>query len=146
MKLAIINGPNINMLGHREIEHYGQITYDELLEQINVNIPDIFDCVDYFHSNNEGELITFIQNITLEHYDALIINPGAYSHYSYAIYDALLIFAGYKIEVHLSDINNRDEFRKKLVTGQACHTIISGLGVNSYLKALKELEKKLNNF
>ncbi|MDF9867207.1 3-dehydroquinate dehydratase-2 [Bacilli bacterium PM5-3] len=140
MKLAIINGPNINMLGYRETEHYGRLNYQELINEIKNKVPNRFDEINFFQSNSEGKIIDYLHEITLENYDALIINPGAYAHYSYAIYDALLIFKGYKIEVHLSDVYNRDEFRKKLVTAPACQNIISGLGIESYLKALSELD------
>ncbi|MDL2211799.1 3-dehydroquinate dehydratase [Erysipelotrichaceae bacterium OttesenSCG-928-M19] len=139
MKLAIVNGANLNMLSYRETEHYGSLTYDDLINKIKDNLPDIFTYVDFFQSNIEGEIINYLHKITREDYDALIINPGAYAHYSYAIYDALLIFKGYKIEVHLSDIYQRDDFRKKLVTAPACNEIISGQGVNSYLLALASL-------
>jgi len=140
MKLAIINGPNLNMLGYREEEHYGTITYDRLIDEIKNDIPDSFGNVSFFQSNSEGEIIGFLHEITLEKYDALIINPGAYAHYSYAIYDALLIFEGYKIEVHLSNVFEREEFRRVLVTANACDNMISGLGAKSYLNALEELE------
>ena len=140
MKLAIVNGPNLNMLVYREREHYGSLSYDELIEEIKDNIPKKITVTTFFQSNSEGAIIDFLHKITKEKYDALIINPGAYAHYSYAIYDALLIFQGYKIEVHLSDIYKREEFRRNLVTAGACHNVISGLGIKSYLNALDEVD------
>jgi 3-dehydroquinate dehydratase-2 len=140
MKLAIVNGPNLNMLGYRENEHYGSFTYDYLIKEIKDEMPKVFVDVAFFQSNHEGEIIDFLHQITKQDYDALIINPGAYAHYSYAIYDALLIFKGYKIEVHLSNVYQREEFRANLVTGVACDNIISGLGLKSYLNALEEID------
>ena len=136
MKIAIINGPNLNMLEYREKEIYGDYTYHDIEIIIRENAKSE-DEISFFQSNHEGAIIDYLHTIIIEKYDALIINPAAYSHYSYAIYDALLMFKGIKVEVHLSDINNRDEFRKVSITGKACDKIISGLQINSYLEGLK---------
>ncbi len=136
MKIAIINGPNLNMLEYREKAIYGDYTYNDIEKVIMDNI-DINDEVTFFQSNHEGDIIDYIHQLVIDNYDALIINPAAYTHYSYAIYDALLIFKGLKVEVHLSDINTRDEFRRVSITGKACDKIISGLQINSYVEALK---------
>ena len=141
MKIAIINGPNLNMLAYREKEIYGDYTYEDIEKIISENVHND-DQVVYFQSNHEGAIIDFIHKITIDNYDSLIINPGAYAHYSYAIYDALLIFKGIKVEVHLSDISKRDEFRKTSITSNACEKMISGFQINSYLKALEYINTK----
>ncbi|MGL4382278.1 MAG: type II 3-dehydroquinate dehydratase [Bacilli bacterium] len=143
MKIAIINGANLNMLGYREQDHYGSNTYDDLVNLIKEHpLAQKYE-LDFFQSNSEGALIDYLHHITINNYDALIINPGAYTHYSYALYDALLIFKGYKVEVHLSDISNRDDFRSQLITTKACDTMISGLKMQSYIKGFELIDTKL---
>lgn len=136
MNLAVINGPNLNMLGYREKYIYGDFSYKSLISEINHYGKKNFSYINFFQSNSEGDIINHIHNIIKEEYDAIIINPGAFSHYSYAIYDALLIFKGLKVEVHISKVLEREDFRKKLVTANACDKIISGLGIRSYLNAI----------
>lgn len=146
MKIAIINGPNLNMLGYREKEHYGSHTYDQLIELIDQEADQLeIEQIEYFQSNHEGAIIDYLHEITLDDFDGLIINPAAYSHTSIAILDALLIFKGYKIEVHLSDVLNREDFRRNLVTAQGCDEVISNDGVKVYLKALQKMVNVLNN-
>ncbi len=130
MKILIINGPNLNMLGRREEVFYGTEPFDKILEELKEKYPQIE--IDYFQSNTEGEIVTRIQEAADEKLDGLLINAGAYSHYSYAIHDALLIIQAPKIEVHLSNIHARDEFRRKSILTRVCQGMISGFGKESY--------------
>jgi 3-dehydroquinate dehydratase II len=134
MKILIINGPNLNMLGQRELAFYGTESFDRILEQLKARYPDIE--IEYFQSNMEGDIVTRIQQLVDEKYQGLIINGGAYTHYSYAIHDALLIIQIPKIEVHLSNIYHREEFRRKSVLTAACNGVIAGLGKESYRLAI----------
>lgn len=140
MKLMLINGPNLNMLAYRNKEVYGDISIEKINEELVKNNKGID--FTFFISNIEGELVTAIQKATLENYDAIVINPGAYAHYSYAIRDALEIFSGKKIEVHLSDVKNRESFRSKLVNEDVVDKIISGYFDKSYQKAIDYLEER----
>lgn len=138
MKILIINGVNLNMLGIREPDIYGTTTYDGLITHIN----DFYQC-DFFQSNSESKIVDKIQEVVIKkNYDALIINPGAYSHYSIAILDALNILDILKVEVHLSDVLNREDFRKTLITAKGCNTVISGHGINSYIKAIEYIKER----
>jgi 3-dehydroquinate dehydratase-2 len=134
MKILIINGPNLNMLGRREEVFYGTESFDKILEQLKDKFPDVE--IDYFQSNVEGDIVTRIQKLVDEKYQGLIINAGAYSHYSIAIHDALLIIQIPKIEVHISNIYLREEFRRKSVLTAACNGVIAGLGKESYRLAI----------
>ncbi len=134
MRILIINGPNLNMLGKREPEIYGNKT----LEEINAYIEGSFEDLEleFFQSNCEGEIISKIH--TADEYDGVVINPGAYSHYSYAIYDAIKCVDTPFIEVHLTNIEERTEsWRKISVTASACKGIIAGKGINGYIEAVK---------
>lgn len=137
--ILIINGPNINMLGKRNVNIYGSMTYSEMCKKIEDYAASQNQKIIIFQSNSEGEIISRIQ---CNDYDSLIINAGAYSHYSYAIRDALEIFDGIKIEVHISNIFSRDEFRKTSVISPVCTGVISGLGTESYLTALNYIKIK----
>ncbi len=139
----IINGPNLNMLGIREPEIYGRRTYEELCEFIKESADKMGVSVEFFQSNSEGEIITEIQN-THNSCDGIVINPGAYAHYSYAIHDAITSVSTKAVEVHISDISKRDEFRRKSVTAPACIDMISGLGFDGYIKALEILKNEKN--
>ncbi|MBP1736508.1 MAG: type 3-dehydroquinate dehydratase [Oscillospiraceae bacterium] len=135
MKFLILNGPNLNMLGKREPGIYGSESYDELcrrLESFAVAHDSTADCV---QSNCEGELIDHIHSAP-GRYDAIVINPGAYTHYSYAILDALLAVGVPAVEVHLSNIHKREEFRHRSVTAPGCVGQICGLGVFGYEAAM----------
>lgn len=136
MKIIVINGPNINMLGIREKNIYGNNDYNFLIEKIKKE-AEILKCeVDFFQSNIEGEIITCIQN-SLGKYDGIIINPAAYTHYSIGILDALKSVNIPAIEVHISNINSREDFRKKSITAEGCIGQISGLGFEGYCLALR---------
>ncbi|WP_018675443.1 type II 3-dehydroquinate dehydratase [Riemerella columbina] len=134
MTILIINGPNLNLLGTREPEIYGNKTMDEVLNEIKTAYPS--HNLLYYQSNIEGEIINRIQD---EDYDALIINPGAFTHYSYAIADALKNLKKPKIEIHISHIYQRETFRQKSVTAAYTDGLISGFGTNGYQLAVEIL-------
>ena len=139
MNILVINGPNLNLLGEREPEIYGSDTLEELMAWLETSSESIGINFKFYQSNHEGDIIDSIQN-EREWYKAIIINPGAFSHYSYAIRDAIAAVNKPTIEVHLSDINNRESFRKKLVISDVCLRTISGKGKDGYLEALKYLK------
>jgi 3-dehydroquinate dehydratase-2 len=134
-KMLIINGPNLNMLGTREPEVYGKETLDDLQKFTEAKVQGLVT-LDWYQSNLEGELVTRIQKAHAENYDALIINPGGYAHTSVAIHDALKILKIPVIEVHLSQVYKREEFRHTLLTAKAASAIMSGLGRQSYYIAI----------
>lgn len=133
MKILIINGPNLNMLGKRDKNNYGTLTLKDIEDLILNKFPNhIFE---FYQSNIEGEIVTKIQNAN-DNYDALIINPGGYTHTSVAIKDSLEITKIPKIEVHLSQVSAREEYRKVMITTQSADGYISGFKENSYLAAI----------
>ena len=136
--ILIINGPNLNMLGVREPGIYGSQTLETLCEKIRKKAKELNVGVDFFQSNIEGEIINQI-HFAMGKYDGIIINPGAYTHYSYAIRDALASVNVDTVEVHISNVHKREEFRHKSVTAPVCRGQICGLGTNGYLYALEEL-------
>ena len=127
MKILIVNGPNLNLLGTREPEIYGTVSMADFLENLKEKFPE--DEILFFQSNVEGEIINRLQE---DDYEALIINPAAYTHYSYAIADCLRNIQKPKIEVHISNIYAREEFRQKSVTAAQCSGVISGFGLDGY--------------
>ena len=131
----IINGPNLNMLGQREPDVYGKDSLEDIQLWTNAKIKSQVH-LSWLQSNLEGEIVGHIQSAHLESYDALIINPGGYSHTSVAIHDALKILKIPVIEVHLSQVYKREEFRHTLLTAKACSAIMSGLGKQSYYVAI----------
>ncbi|HHV01979.1 MAG TPA: type II 3-dehydroquinate dehydratase [Defluviitoga tunisiensis] len=139
--ILIINGPNINMLGKRPKDIYGTESYDELEKKIYNFAEENKLAIEIFHSNSEGEIIDRIQRLD---YKALIINPGAYTHYSYAIRDALEIATVPKIEVHLTNILAREDFRHRSVTAACCSGVISGFGFDGYILALNYINKMIS--
>lgn len=134
----IINGPNLNMLGIREPNVYGSQSYSDLEAYIENYAEALNIEATVLQSNSEGEIIDFIHH-ALGNYDAIIINPGAYTHYSYAIHDALSSVNLPTVEVHLSNIHKREEFRHKSVTAPACIGQICGLGFRGYTLAIDYL-------
>ncbi len=138
-KILVVNGPNINILGKRELEIYGELSYNNLVDELKSYAKKKDVCLDEFQSNSEGAIIDKLQELIDGAYDGLIINPAAYSHYSYAIYDALKAIKIKKVEVHLTNIFARDEFRKTSVTAGACDGVISGFGFDSYKLAIDYL-------
>ncbi len=140
-KLLLIHGPNLNLLGKRDSQHYGTQSLADLEAKCTEKAKELgFELV-AFQSNHEGELIDFIQ---ANKASGILINPGALSHYSYALHDALLDTQLPCIEVHLSDISNRESWRKKSVTAPACLTQISGKGAEGYLEALELFTRPIN--
>jgi 3-dehydroquinate dehydratase-2 len=137
-KILILNGPNLNLLGEREPGIYGSTSLAELEVQIQQHAQTLnLECV-FFQSNHEGALIDTIQ----KHRDdtvGLIINPGAYTHTSIGLRDALSAYQGFKIEVHISNIYAREDFRHHSMTAAVCHGQLSGMGTEGYLLALQRL-------
>ena len=142
MKILVINGPNINMLGVREKNIYGTDNYESLCEKVSEKASELEIELSIYQSNTEGQIIDTIQD-AYEKYDGIIINPGAYTHYSIAIYDALKSVNIPTVEVHISNIHAREEFRKTSVTAPACVGQISGFGIDSYILGLIGLKNKL---
>ncbi|MCD6550739.1 type II 3-dehydroquinate dehydratase [Thermotoga sp.] len=138
MKLLVVNGPNLNMLGKRDKSVYGSFAYDELVKMIEDWSRENNVEVEVFQSNHEGEIVDRLHRLD---FDGLVINPGAFTHYSYAIRDALEIVRVPKVEVHISNIHRREEFRRKSVTAEVCDGQISGLGVYGYILALEYVKK-----
>ena len=136
MKLLVINGPNINFLGIREKSVYGTQDYQYLLDMIQKKAEDTGNSITVFQSNHEGAIIDRIQEAYFDGTEGIIINPGAYTHYSYAIRDALASITVPKVEIHISDITQREEFRKISVTAPACDKQIYGQGLDGYLQAI----------
>lgn len=134
MKILIINGPNLNLLGTREPEIYGNVSMEDYLNQLKTEFSS--QILNYYQSNIEGEIINRIQE---DDFDALIINPGAFTHYSYAIADCLKNISKPKIEVHISNIYKREEFRQKSVTAANTDGVLSGFGMNGYRLAVLSL-------
>ncbi len=140
-KILVINGPNLNMLGTREPDVYGEMTLDELSTRLASEAEVMRIDIDFFQSNSEGEIIDAIQS-TQGDADGIILNAGAYTHYSYAIRDAIASVTVPCVEVHLSNIFSRDDFRHDSVIAPVCAGQISGFGIKSYLLALRALVQK----
>lgn len=139
MNILILNGPNLNLLGKREPGIYGTGSYDDLCMELVAYAAARDIRADIRQSNHEGALIDEIQAADGV-YDGIVINPGAYTHYSYAIYDALLAVRVPAVEVHISDISRRETFRRTSVTAPACRGQIVGHGFRGYLEAMELLE------
>lgn len=142
MKILVINGPNINFLGIREKSVYGKEDYDYLLNLIAEKGKETGCSIEVFQSNHEGAIIDRIQDAYFDGTEGIVINPGAYTHYSYAIRDALASITVPKIEVHISDITRREEFRRVSVTEPACDGQIYGKGLAGYLLAIDKILQK----
>ena len=149
MKILVINGPNLNFLGIREKSVYGTQDYDYLLQMIAKKGEETNSAIEVFQSNHEGAIIDRIQDSYFDGTEGIVINPGAFTHYSYAIRDALASITVPKVEIHISDIMNREEFRRVSVTAPVCDKQIYGQGLDGYLQAIdfilrffrKEVEK-----
>ena len=139
MKILVINGPNLNFLGIREPGIYGKQDYKYLVNMIEEKCEECGCEVECFQSNHEGAIIDRIQEAYFDKTEGIVINPGAYTHYSYAIHDALASVDMPKVEIHISDITKREEFRKVSVTAPACNKQIYGQGLNGYLMAIDYL-------
>lgn len=145
MKLLVINGPNLNFLGIREKSVYGTQDYDYLLNMIAKKGEETGSVIEVFQSNHEGAIIDRIQDAYFDGTEGIVINPGAYTHYSYAIHDALASVRMPKIEIHISDITAREEFRKVSVTRPACDDQIYGKGLEGYLLAIDKVIELANS-
>ena len=143
MKILVINGPNINMLGIREPAIYGSQNYAALLALIEQTAQDLGVQIRHFQSNWEGAIIDEIQN-AYQVYDAIVINPAAYTHTSVGILDALKAVAIPAVEVHISDVDNREAFRQVSYPGLYCEKTIKGHGIDGYREAIDYLVAKYN--
>lgn len=141
MNILVINGPNLNMLGIREPAHYGKETYADLIEKIRAHAKERGIAVEFVQSNHEGDLVDAIQS-AYQAYDGIVINPGAYTHTSIAILDAVKAVSVPTVEVHISDVDSREEFRRVSYIRAACIATISGHGTDGYLEAIDLLIEK----
>ena len=135
-KIEIINGPNLNLLGLREPEVYGHRSFDGYLEQLRRQYPDVE--IGYYQSNHEGDLIDRIQAVGFEA-DGIVLNAGAYTHTSIALHDAIKAVPAPTVEVHISNVHQREEFRHKSFISAACRGVICGFGLDSYRLAVEAL-------
>lgn len=136
----IINGPNLNMLGAREPEIYGATAFEDYLDRLRELFPSL-DII-YFQSNHEGDLIDYLQQDEVRHAYGVVINGGAFSHYSYAIADALRMVEAPLIEVHISNTYAREDFRQRDVLAPVCEGVIIGMGLDGYRLALANLSSR----
>lgn len=137
--IQIINGPNLNLLGRREPEIYGSQTFESCLDRLRADFPD--EDIRYFQSNCEGDIVTAIQQAGFDPAcKGIIINPGAYTHYSIAIADAIAAIPAPTVEVHISNIHAREQFRRHSVTAEKARGVIAGLGLDGYRLALLALK------
>ena len=142
MKLLILNGPNLNLLGQREPEIYGSATYNDLLALIQETAQRLGLKADVRQSNHEGDLVDWIQ-AAYGVYDGIVLNPGAYTHTSIALLDALLAVGIPTVEVHLSDLKTREPFRQISYIRLACAATFMGLGIEGYRRGMEFLEGKI---
>ena len=141
MKILIINGPNLNMLGRREPGIYGQESFDSFLPRLQSRYPDIE--IAYYQSNIEGELINKMQEVGFGNCDGIVLNAGAYTHTSIALHDCIRSLQCPVIEVHISNVHQREEFRHRSMISSACRGVICGFGLDSYRLAIEALTIKL---
>ncbi len=137
MKIQIINGPNLNLLGKRAPGIYGQQSFEDYLKILRAQYPDVQ--IDYYQSNIEGELINKMQEVGFD-YDGIVLNAGAYTHTSIALQDCIRSLKSPVIEVHISNVHQREEFRHKSMISCACKGVICGFGMNSYRLAVEALQ------
>lgn len=140
-RIVVVNGPNLNLLGKREPHIYGSKSQADLLKAMRAKARELGVQVSFFQSNHEGELIDFLQK-EAPGSAGIVINPGAFSHYSLALFDCLQALAVPTVEVHLSNIHAREEFRSKSVTARAARGVITGLGFNGYMLAIEYLAEQ----
>lgn len=143
-KILVLHGPNLNFLGIREKGVYGEMSFDGLNEYLLKTAEELGLSLEVFQSNSEGDLIDRLQQAYFDRVDGIIINPGAYTHYSYALRDAIASINIPVVEVHLSNIHNREEFRHTSVTAPVCIGQIAGFGAYSYILGMYALKMKLN--
>ena len=140
MKLLVINGPNLNMLGLREPEHYGRETYAQLVEKVEGYCREKGHEVAFLQSNHEGALVDAIQQAYFDKVEGIVINPAAYTHTSVALLDAVKAVSIPMVEVHISKVEEREDFRQVSYIRAACIATITGLGTDGYLRAVDKLE------
>lgn len=145
MKILVINGPNLNFLGIREKGIYGSDSYDTLITRLQAKAKEEGIDLECFQDNSEGAIIDCIQKAYFDEVDGIIINPGAYAHYSIAIRDALASVTVPKIEVHISNVYKREEFRHTSVITPVCDGEILGLGLNGYFLAMDAMKELCKN-
>lgn len=143
MKILVLNGPNMNMLGIRQPEIYGRTSYADLVEMIRAEAEKLHVEVDFFQSNHEGALVDAIHQAYFDQVDGIIINPAAYTHTSVALLDAVKAVGIPTVEVHVSDPDSREEFRHISYIRSACVKTISGHGLPGYIEALRYLAQSL---
>ena len=141
MKLLIINGPNLNLIGRREVDVYGKENLDQIIHWVSENIESLEVDLIWFQSNSEGKIIDKLHWAIDNQIGGIVINPGAYTHYSYAIRDAISSINIPTVEVHLSNINQRENFRKVSVIKDVCKKQIKGKGKEGYLEAINLFTK-----
>jgi 3-dehydroquinate dehydratase-2 len=137
MKILIINGPNLNLLGKREPAIYGTTTLTDIESRLKKRFPNVQ--FEFFQSNHEGALVDQLQKVMDGSFDGVVINPGAYSHYSYAIRDAIAALKTPVVEVHISNVHAREEFRRHSVITPVCKGVVAGFGDMGYELAVKFL-------
>lgn len=138
MKIQIINGPNLNLLGVREPEIYGTQGFEVVMEQLRTLFPDVD--FDFYQSNVEGELVNKLQEVGFS-YDGIVLNAGAYTHTSVALHDCIMAISTPVVEVHISNIYAREEYRQKSLISSACRGVICGFGLDSYRLAVESFRK-----
>lgn len=142
-RIGVMHGVNLDQLGHRDPLLYGTLTLPELERQIEQSASAMGLSVSFFHTNHEGEFIEHLHSLR-GNTDAILLNPGSWTHYAWAIHDALDIVAVPALEIHLSDIENREEWRRVSVIRDLCFAVISGRGPDGYLEALTQLRQHLD--
>jgi 3-dehydroquinate dehydratase-2 len=142
-RIEVMHGVNLDMLGRREPEHYGTLTLDELARRIEAFAAELQVEVRFFQSNSEAEYVEHLHSLR-ELVDGIVLNPGAWTHYSWAIHDALAIAGLPAVEVHLSDVDAREPWRRISVVGDLCIATISGQGADGYRAALEQLRQALD--
>ena len=141
MRIQIINGPNLNLLGIREPEIYGKRAWEDYLKELRTRMPNVR--IDYYQSNLEGEIINKIQEVGFDR-DGIVLNAGAYTHTSVAILDALKSVTTPTVGVHISNLHQREEFRRKSLISPGCLGVICGFGLDSYRLAIEALIDEVN--
>jgi 3-dehydroquinate dehydratase-2 len=143
MRIQIINGPNLNLLGVREPEIYGRKAWADYLKELRTRFPQVR--IDYYQSNLEGEIINKIQEVGFDR-DGIVLNAGAYTHTSVAILDALKSVSTPAVEVHITNVHQREEFRRKSLISPGCLGVIMGFGLDSYRLAIEALIDKASSY
>ena len=139
MRIQIVNGPNLNLLGRREPGIYGQSSFEDYLPQLRALYPEVQ--IDYYQSNVEGELVNKLQEVGFS-YDGIVLNAGAYTHTSVALHDCIRAISTPVIEVHISNIHQRESFRHESLISAACKGIICGFGLDSYRLAIESFKNE----